>query len=1548
MVHGLGSFRSRICRRRGVAALVAGVVERASGADDPAPSFAGPVITQDVIDRATEATRRFEEAIRTPAAVARRLVSRTAFVGLGAGAALTLLKDSFPRMWGSKPLNGFEPVEGWRVVERTGRFDAVVVKDGSTERSLLKSTAPLTVENDEGELAPVTSALVERADGDLETANSISDLVIEGDRPAVRFGPDAISIALADAAPRVAVRADDHAVYHEVFADADAVIAPRTLGFELSMVLRSPASPEAYRLVTPTGSGVTFFQHESDKVPGSVGVRVDGETRVRMLPPAAFDADGQQVATKLEVVSPTEVRWTVRHRGLDLRYPIYADPEVFGTWGNNVWNGWVFGQQPLGGAQFVYTREPAQSGGGVVLSMAQNMVYKHGARAGFYVESINPETSIYKAIYGSFNYQPALCATVNQQCGLLQVALYNAQGAVLSDTWIEQFGAIPQQAYPAFCLPTSPRCGRDPQNPAWKRNSTGMYLTVRNAPPMPALSEHRTLGNGGVRVGFVQMFFKDWEAPVAYPLASETVWSSEANRVAAIRATDRGAGLREGGALTFDGATVTRALCADPGNQSTCPAEVASGFVNCAANVFDFFCPEDFSVTVRYPRKASGAPDGSYRHTLRAHDEYGYDSPTVEWWDKVDLTQPNLSVPGNDAVTAPKTYSVSAADATAGVGNLQVKITAPGGAVSTPIDAGCAVPADGCSASGQFQVPPSAGGPAGTYLVGVTASDRAVPGNSRGSVFSVAYTKPPSEPRAVTAVAGNAAADVSWTEPASDGGLPITGYRVTAYLASSGMPAAVAQQTTNGARSTSFPGLTNGTTYFFKVEAQNALGYGPLSAKSNDVTPAAPPGPPRNVVAVAGDQQASVTWSEPLDNGGQPIDGYEVVAYRNSDNQEVSRTPAGLDRSQTVTGLVNGTDYYFRVRAHTVIDWGPLSDRSNVVRPHGLSPGSDRGRLGLEHFFGYEQWDTGAGSVLYANVDTGNAVWQHELFRNPGIGLDTTATLTYNSSEQPQSLAAAGGVVPGQPVFHNHVDALVGQPYRQLGVGFSLALGTVTRLNEPLGGVANATGAVDRPEAIVLADSDGTADTFKRTTPASEPAPVYASPPGVHLKLQRSTVGGVWSLTRPDGVTFIFDALGYQVEARDRNNNSLAFAYQTYNPRTGAPANCETNPPVGTGLSCARRVVSVTDQGGRAVRVYYHPGGAGALPVFGGGDKQAGRIAYLVDHGARVTSFDYDDAGRLATVREGDVLKRTTGSPLLAPEANPAALPANVILDTNDRRTWRFTYTSYGEGCRPAPELLAEPCRYLSTIGDPRSTAGAGTKLSYKDYSSDVDPRRIDTVTSRNGGVFDLEFDEQARRATLTAPGGAQNPALPAVTSYVVDERGRPTSMTEGDSATPGGSEPVERSKTEITWTQDNMLETATRAAGSSDAATERWTYDILGQPLSFIEDWQNGSTRMTSWDYRYGTTPCPAGSSTGGSGSPGSVGDPATGVADLCVERRQIGPPTRYELDVAGNVLKVWMTDQNESQAMTYTPRGLLSTHKTEVGDTTSYSTTRTVCRSR
>ncbi|GIO14823.1 hypothetical protein J19TS2_43780 [Cohnella xylanilytica] len=194
-------------------------------------------------------------------------------------------------------------------------------------------------------------------------------------------------------------------------------------------------------------------------------------------------------------------------------------------------------------------------------------------------------------------------------------------------------------------------------------------------------------------------------------------------------------------------------------------------------------------------------------------------------------------------------------------------------------------------------------------------------GSAEAAVTVIVGTLP-GAPTDVTAVAGDGEATVSFTPPASDGGSAITGYTVT-----SSPGGFTASGTSSPIKVT---GLTNGTSYTFAVTATNGIGTGAASAPSNSVTPKAPatvPGAPTDVMAVAGDGEAMISFTPPASDGGSAITGYTVTSSPDG------LTATGTSTSIKVTGLTNGTPYTFTVTATNGVGTGAASAPSNSVTP---------------------------------------------------------------------------------------------------------------------------------------------------------------------------------------------------------------------------------------------------------------------------------------------------------------------------------------------------------------------------------------------------------------------------------------------------------------------------------------------------------------------------------------------------------------------------------------------------------------------------------------
>jgi len=187
----------------------------------------------------------------------------------------------------------------------------------------------------------------------------------------------------------------------------------------------------------------------------------------------------------------------------------------------------------------------------------------------------------------------------------------------------------------------------------------------------------------------------------------------------------------------------------------------------------------------------------------------------------------------------------------------------------------------------------------------------------------------PGAPSAVSAVAGDGLAQVSWTPPASNGSA-ITNYTVTANDETN--PTNGGQTVFSTGSPATVTGLTNGDTYTFTVTATNGVGTGPASVPSNPIMPTAPPSAPTGVAAVAGNSSALVGWT-PSTANGSAISGYTVTAVDQTNPANGGETAFSTGSPATVTGLTNGDTYTFTVTATNGVGTGPASAGSNPVVP---------------------------------------------------------------------------------------------------------------------------------------------------------------------------------------------------------------------------------------------------------------------------------------------------------------------------------------------------------------------------------------------------------------------------------------------------------------------------------------------------------------------------------------------------------------------------------------------------------------------------------------
>jgi hypothetical protein len=154
--------------------------------------------------------------------------------------------------------------------------------------------------------------------------------------------------------------------------------------------------------------------------------------------------------------------------------------------------------------------------------------------------------------------------------------------------------------------------------------------------------------------------------------------------------------------------------------------------------------------------------------------------------------------------------------------------------------------------------------------------------------------------------------NLTWTAPTS--GTP-TDYVVSYSTSSTGTFTTYADGVST-TTSAVVSGLTNGTTYYFKVAAVVGGVTTGTNRVSGGVTPATTPGAPTGIWAYTSGADVILYWSAPSNNGGAEVNDY-VVQYATSVSGPFSTFADGTTSytGATITGLAGATEYFFRVAA---------------------------------------------------------------------------------------------------------------------------------------------------------------------------------------------------------------------------------------------------------------------------------------------------------------------------------------------------------------------------------------------------------------------------------------------------------------------------------------------------------------------------------------------------------------------------------------------------------------------------------------------------------
>ena len=186
----------------------------------------------------------------------------------------------------------------------------------------------------------------------------------------------------------------------------------------------------------------------------------------------------------------------------------------------------------------------------------------------------------------------------------------------------------------------------------------------------------------------------------------------------------------------------------------------------------------------------------------------------------------------------------------------------------------------------------------------------------------------PGVPREVVAAPRGADIEIRWDAPASDGGTPITGYRLE--VREQGQAWLLLDDVGPSTERYTHAGLPAAATREYRVRARNSEGLGPFSKIVTATTNTGAPGAPRDLRGLVRDQSVQLEWREPLNDGGSAVTGYRLEVSVDDGETWILLTERGPDvRIYVHHSLPPGARRVYRIQARNVSGSGSYS---NVVR----------------------------------------------------------------------------------------------------------------------------------------------------------------------------------------------------------------------------------------------------------------------------------------------------------------------------------------------------------------------------------------------------------------------------------------------------------------------------------------------------------------------------------------------------------------------------------------------------------------------------------------
>jgi hypothetical protein len=497
---------------------------------------------------------------------------------------------------------------------------AVIGEGNYDGPALLESTVPLRIEEQSGNEATVDLGL-EHAEGEIQPATPLVEVGIPSELgEGIQLPESEVEIALAGAPQERApsIVGQTVAVYPEIAKDTSLAVAPSPTGVETFTLLQSADAPDSttYQLSLPEGASLTATDD------GGVEVSSGDEPLLRILPPAAMDAEGNDVPVSLEVSGSSFTVQAEPPQGAV--YPILLDPvvESHNWYGYQSSDGLAAWQGSSSDQGLLYNKQSALGYPGTDLRAANGFKIASNAKAHWAYsvpryESDQKEFGAPPTSYISSMFLTNLFFVSNDKSlyPMMAAGIWDPSVSNWATAWAHggNTGNLENMATTYTFNTTNQNAKQAIDNELW------------------AGEAHTMTSDRETYVGYATVEIADAVAPKIGSFTPPEGWVGNTAPVIPYSVTDTGLGVKE----------ITLAQVGGANKWTTS--------LTCSGNV-SYPCPRSWKSGETYPTleyQPSSLPQGLDKMTATVKDPTGNSSTPYEFTLKVDHTAPQIALSGS-------------------------------------------------------------------------------------------------------------------------------------------------------------------------------------------------------------------------------------------------------------------------------------------------------------------------------------------------------------------------------------------------------------------------------------------------------------------------------------------------------------------------------------------------------------------------------------------------------------------------------------------------------------------------------------------------------------------------------------------------------------------------------------------------------------------------------------------------------------------------------------------------------------------------------------